>query len=317
MLQAQLAQTAMGSTVAVLVYLMALRAFGLGTAVIAGLAMALAPFSLFMTTVLLTETLFTFLMAVSVSFWTRRQAVPAGLFLGAATLTRAAALPLIAAVLLVGLLLKSDRWRNLKLGLVALAIVAPWTVRNAVTMGAFIPVANIGIGANMLFGTKRCALRVGQQVHQHSFRIPTSLASWRQGRRRRTASAKWQAWPGRTSSPHSLDWLWVRLKQYPRYWLGTGYFISPHVAVKYGFVAAGAVFWVLVAAGMFLARRRWRDLYPLALFPIVTSAAHFVGSAEERSQFRHRAHGHDLCRLRRDRPSVAPCGGRGAPAVAV
>jgi 4-amino-4-deoxy-L-arabinose transferase-like glycosyltransferase len=280
-LQVRLVQVALGSIVAVLAYVMALEAFGLASAVIAGLAMALAPLSIYMTGLLLTETLFAFLMTVSVWFWTRRQGVLAGCFLGAATLTRAAALPLSGAVLLLGLLLKSDRRLNLKLGLVALAIVAPWTLRNAVTQGAFIPVANVGWGANLLFGTIDVPYGSGNEFVTFSqdpdvARIVAARPTPHDGEREMAAVAMARI----GAAP--LDWLWVRVKQYPRYWVGTGAFVSWHPAVKAAFVAGGIAFWLLVASGMFLARRRWRELYPLAVFPIVMSLAHFVGSAEER-----------------------------------
>jgi 4-amino-4-deoxy-L-arabinose transferase-like glycosyltransferase len=131
----------------------AFETFGFGAALFAGLAMALAPLSAYMTVLLLSETLFTFLLAASLWFWTRKQGVLAGLMLGAATLARAVCLPMVGALLLLSLITKANRALHLKIALMAIVVVAPWTIRNAITMHAFIPVNSIGFGANMLLGT--------------------------------------------------------------------------------------------------------------------------------------------------------------------
>ena len=281
LLEVQLAQALLGTIVAVFAYALALHFFGLGCAVLAGLASALAPLSVHITTLLLSETLFAFLLTGSVWFWARRQGVLAGLLLGAATLTRAIALPLVGVVLLAGLLLKADRRVNLTMALVALLVVSCWTVRNYVATGTFVPVATYGFGTNLLVGTIDVPYGSGNEfmtyvldpdfkrLSQSDLPVPEA-----ERQMRRVALERVAADP--------LNWLLVRLKQNPRYWLATGNYLSLNPLLKYSFVAGSALYWLLAAAGMVLARRRWRELYLLALFPIVGSATFFIGSAEER-----------------------------------
>jgi 4-amino-4-deoxy-L-arabinose transferase-like glycosyltransferase len=262
-------------------YLMALEAFGFGAAVVAGLATALGPFTLVTTALFYSETLFTFLFTASLWSWSRKRGILAGLLLGAATLTRSVCFPLIGIALLLALFAKTNRSLHLKLALAALVIVAPWTLRNAVTQHAFIPVANIGWGANMLIGTIDVPYGSGNEwitlSQDRGFMdIIESAPTADEAEKRMSALASERI----RAAP--LHWLWIRLKQYPRFWLGTGDFISMQPVVKYGYILGACAFWGLAGAGLFLARRRWRDLYPLALFPILLAGAHFLGSAEER-----------------------------------
>ncbi len=270
-----------GGLGAMLVYLMALEAFGFGVALTAGLAMALAPFTAFTTALFLSETLFTFFLTASLWFWTRKKGVLAGIFLGAATLTRAVTLPIIGIVLLLGLLVKFNRPLHLKVALAALVIIAPWTIRNAITQGAFIPVASVGWGANMLFGTIDVPYGSGPMFM--SYTQDKGYAEIV-----RTAPTKHEAEKqmGRLAVERireaPLRWLWLRIKEVPRFWLGSGDMISMHPAFKYSYRLAAVGFWGLAVAGIFLARRRWRELYPLAMIPTLLALAHAIGSAEER-----------------------------------
>lgn len=281
LLEVQLAQAVLGTGVALLAYAIALHAFGLPCAILAGLASALGPLSVYVTSLLLSETLFAFLLTGSVWLWSRRQGVLAGCLLGAATLTRAVVLPLIGVVLLAGLLLKGDRRRNLAMAFVAIAVVACWTGRNYVATGSFVPVATYGFGANLLVGTIDVPYGSGntfvtymrdpdfKRLSESGLPVPEIEREMRRVALERVVAAP-------------LDWLLVRLKQNLRYWLATGNHLSLHPVVKYSFVAGSVLYWLLVASGMILALRRWRELYLLALFPIIVSATHFIGSAEER-----------------------------------
>jgi 4-amino-4-deoxy-L-arabinose transferase-like glycosyltransferase len=144
LLEVRLAQALLGTLVALMVYAIALKAFGFGAALVAGLAVALGPLTALMTALFLSETLFTFLFTASLWFWTRKNGAMAGIMLGAATLTRAVSLPVVGIVLLLGLLMKSNRALHLQVALVALATIALWTIRNAITQHAFVPVASVG-----------------------------------------------------------------------------------------------------------------------------------------------------------------------------
>ena len=281
LLEVWLVQGIVGTLVAMLVYSMALEAFGFGAALVAGLAMALAPFTAFTTVLFLSETLFTFFLTASLWFWTRKKAVLAGIFLGAATLTRAVSLPIIGVVLLLGLLVKFNRPLHFKVALAALAIIAPWTIRNAITQHAFIPVASVGWGANMLFGTIDVPYGSGPPFISYAqdkgyADIIRTAPTIHDGEKQMGKLAVERI----REAP--LHWLWLRIKEVPRFWLGSGDMISMHPAFKFFYRLAAVGFWGLAVAGVFFARRRWRELYPLALVPTLLALAHSVGSAEER-----------------------------------
>ena len=279
--EVRLAQVVLGTLAALMAYLIALQAFGFGAAMLAGMATALGPLTLHLTALLYSETLFTFLFTASLWFWTQKRGILAGLLLGAAALTRSVCLPLIGIALVLALLTKFNRAVHLKLALAALLLVVPWTVRNAMTQHAFIPIANVGWGANMLIGTIDVPygsgndwITLGQDKEFIGIIQSAPTADEAERRMSTLAAERIRAAP--------LHWFWVRLKQYPRFWLGTGDMISMQPVVKYGYILGAVLFWGLAVIGLFLARRRWRELYPLALFPVLLAGAHFLGSAEER-----------------------------------
>jgi 4-amino-4-deoxy-L-arabinose transferase-like glycosyltransferase len=281
LLEVRVAQAALGAATALLVYLIALQMFGLGPALIAGLAMALAPVSAHMAAILLSETLFTFLLTASLWCWTRKKGVLAGILLGAATLARAVTLPLVGALLLLGCLWKVNRGLHFKIAIAAVCVIAPWTIRNAITQHAFIPVASIGFGANVLLGTIDVPYGSGNEFmtfnedKDFTDTIRTSPTVY-EAERRMSALAieRIRAAP--------IHWLWVRVKQSPRFWIGTGSIVSSQPVVRYGFIAGSVAFWGLAIWGMFLARGRWRELYPIVFFPTLLAMAHFIGSGDER-----------------------------------
>lgn len=280
-LEVWLAQVVLGALVAMLVYLMALEAFGFGAALVAGLAVALGPSTAYVTALFLSETLFTFLLTASMWFWTRKSGVMAGIFLGAATLARAVSLPLAGVVLLLGLLMKFNRTLNLKMALVALAVIAPWTIRNAITQSAFIPVASVGWGANMLLGTIDVPYGTGSEwityAQDKGFSEIASKAETPHEAEKQMGALAFER-----IRQDPLHWLWLRVKQAPRFWLGSGDMISMHPAFKYAYRLGAVGFWALAVAGMILAWRRWRELYLLALFPTLLALGHATGSPEER-----------------------------------
>jgi len=243
-LEVRLVQAFLGTTVALLVYLIALQAFGLGAGLIAGLAMALAPLTVYTTAILLSETLFTFLLTASLWCWTRKQGVLAGLLLGAATLARAVSLPLIGVVLLLAILWKADRRLHFKIAVAALVVVTPWTLRNAVTQHAFIPVSSIGWGANLLLGTIDVPYGSGNEFATFDKdRDFTTIARGTPDPNDAERQMSKVAIERIRAAP--LHWLWVRIKQYPRFWIGTGSFISMQPVVGYSFILGSAVFWAL------------------------------------------------------------------------
>jgi 4-amino-4-deoxy-L-arabinose transferase-like glycosyltransferase len=290
----RLVQALLGACVAALVYLTALRAFGSRAAMFAGLAATLAPLTIFTTTVLLTETLFSFLLMLGLWFWGRQQGFVAGLLIGMATLTRAVLSPLLGVVALLAVVLKFNRATHVKLLLGALLVIAPWTARNAATQHAFIPVASMGWGANVLLATVDVPYGAGNvwavidQGGASTKFVRDSFAD-----AIRTSSSEAQAESRMFAAGMAeiakapVHWFLVRLKQYPRLFVGAPNYLGSTLPVSPGllkviFGAGGIAFFVLAVAGLFLARRRWREIYHLALFPIVLCVAQFPALTEER-----------------------------------
>ena len=282
----RVAQAVMGGFVAVFVYLIALRAFGPGTAVVAGLAMALAPHSIYLTTLILTETLFSFLLTAGFWLWGRQQGLLAGLAIGAATLTRAVALPFVAVIALMALFLRFNRGLHARIALAAVVVIAPWTVRNVVTQDAFIPVASMGWGANVLMGTIDVpygASDLWERAHADpAFRtiIETSPTE-------REAEGQMMAEGLRRIREAPFDWLAVRFKQYPRLFLGAPHYIYgsvplPASIVKAAFLLGNLAFVALATWGLATSWTRWRDTYPLALFLVLIAVLQFPALTEQR-----------------------------------
>ena len=123
---------------------------------------AVLPNAIAWTPALLSETLFTFVFVVALWLLVTRggdsrwavMAALFGLIVGVATLTRGPGLVLIPLALIFWLM--RDGWRpafarTVVASLVVVAVVAPWTVRNAVVMDSFIPIASSG-GVNLRMG---------------------------------------------------------------------------------------------------------------------------------------------------------------------
>jgi len=281
-----LAQALLGGAVAWLVYSMALSAFGLRVAVIAGIGMALAPTSSYLVLLVITEVLFTFLLVGCLWFWGRQQGFAAGLLLGAATLARPISLYLALLIGLAGLAIKFNRTLHLRLALGAVLVIAPWTVRNAITQHEFIPVATYGWGVAPFLGTIYVPYGSGNHFEvwfsDKEFQDIVATSSTEEEAERRFArSARERI----VRDP--VRWVWIRLKQYPRVFLDNGtnfmrFVPLPAVAVQGLFAAASIVFFLLSICGLYLARKEWRRVYHLALVPVVLLAFQFPAHADSR-----------------------------------
>ena len=132
-----------------LLYLLARRLFDRLTATIAAAFLALLPGSILWTGVLLSETLFAFMLVgfFALVAWLphRPWAVAVlGVAIGLSILTRGEGILLIPAVLAVWWPeLSRRRWlvRALALGAVALLVVAPWSARNTQVLDTFVPLS--------------------------------------------------------------------------------------------------------------------------------------------------------------------------------
>lgn len=278
-------QAVLGGGVALLVYLMALRAFDRRSALLSGMAMALAPLSTFLVVHILSETLFVFLLTLGLWLWGGKRWVLAGIVLGAATLTRAVLLPMFAAIALLAVLFRFNRSGHVRLLLAAVLVIAPWTIRNVVTQHAVIPVASMGWGANLFLGLFDIPYNAGNpwlivnkdEAFQRIIKIPSETEAERAFMREALVRI----------AEDPLHWAYVRLKQYPRLFLSSGLYLRevvpvPEQVMRLTYASAGLLFVFLSIAGMVLARKAWRAVYHLALFPIILCVAQFPAVGEER-----------------------------------
>jgi 4-amino-4-deoxy-L-arabinose transferase-like glycosyltransferase len=279
-------QALLGGMVAWLVYSMALSALGLKVAVIAGVGMALAPMSAFFVLVFLTETLFTFLLTSCLWLWSRQQGLLAGLLLGAATLTRPISLFLVLLIGIAGLAIKFNRALHLRLALGAVLVIAPWTVRNAITQHDFIPVATYGWGSTPFFASIDVPYGSGMpfDVWSKDNEFKDIVAT---SRTEKEAEHRFAQAARERIARDPLHWFWIRLKQYPRLFLEYGTYFMPFVplstvVVKSVFVVSSIMFLLLSICGIYLARKEWRHVYYLALVPLVLAILQFPAHADPR-----------------------------------
>lgn len=165
-------QILVDSLTTVVVYLIGVMIFGAMAGLICGVLLAAYPFSIYPTLYIGPETYFTFLFSLFVLLmilafrrddW--RYFAGAGLTLGVATMMRGTTqfLPLFLVVLVPMFMPLRKR---LVLGLVAFLVsfvlaLLPWTVRNAIVLHSFIPVASGGIV--FLWGSSPNFLEIDQR----------------------------------------------------------------------------------------------------------------------------------------------------------
>lgn len=151
----RLVMAVVGSGTVVLVTYLGRRVGGRAVGIVAGVLAATYPMLALPDVILMTETLFAFLVVASLLLAYRADATPTplrcavlGLVLGFASLTRAEAM-VLAVFLVVPLAWRvhdASAWRRLGLGAIVLAaaavVVLPWSIRNYRTFHAFVPVSN-------------------------------------------------------------------------------------------------------------------------------------------------------------------------------
>lgn len=139
----------LGTATAVLLYLVGLRLFGRAGARLAGATFVVLPGTIFLTGLFLSETTFIFalvgFLALALYLPDRRWTPAAlGLVIGLTALTRGEGVLMAVIPLAMWWGLPRGAWLRraaLLLGVMVLT-VAPWTIRNAIVMDAFIPVAS-------------------------------------------------------------------------------------------------------------------------------------------------------------------------------
>ncbi len=297
-----LIQVVLGAATVGLVYLIARDPFGRTTAVLAAVGMTLAPMTCHFTVVPLTETLFTFLVTMGLFLWGRGRVVGTGMILGLAMLTRPTLLPFLICLLLLPLLPAwRSHWRShLLIFILAIGVTAVWVVRNAIVFNRFIPVASSGWGTNLLCGTLETD--TGGRVWDGKVWGPLNLETHpllqveevdeTDKDRVRLSRAV------RRIVDHPLDWLKVRVKQYPKLLVDNGdYLLGSHnlsireaisagrplvVLLKVIFILGNLLVLTLAGYGVFRERGRFVELEHIMLFPIFLLAIHLPTWIEPR-----------------------------------
>jgi 4-amino-4-deoxy-L-arabinose transferase-like glycosyltransferase len=287
-------QAVLGAITVGLVYSIADRFFGRRAAIIAALGLALAPMTSRYAAVLLTESIFTFLLIAGTWAWGRQHAVICGFAFGLAVLARTSLLPYVLLLGIAGTLpiVHGNRQVYRRIAIVALLTVAPWVIRNVIEVGR-VTVADASWGNNLLLGTvplypganRYAAIRaeVGESPDTPSVTLEAASA--------RLAVSRIRGDPPR--------WIRARLSQYPFLFVDTGDYL-PLQANRTGFLRAWSerawstlilkttflcgnlVLLVLAAKGMWRSRHRASEIVPLWSVPAYYAAAHVPMFVEPR-----------------------------------
>jgi len=162
LLAVRMVQALLGGALCAVVFIIGKNLFGQAAGLAAAAVAAFDPFLAYFSGLILTETLFAFLLAAGFACLLKteggsvRYAVAAGLVLGAATLVRSSALPMLPLTAAAWILL---RWRRpravrtaLVLAAVSMLVQVPWAVRNHRQTGTF-TFATLSGGMSLYEGT--------------------------------------------------------------------------------------------------------------------------------------------------------------------
>ncbi len=275
----RLLQALLDSVTVLLVYGIARQLFGGRVALLAGTGTALYPLLIYETGLIIPETLSYTLQFAAIVLLLQlhtagHRALPllSGLLIGLTVLARPTAAlwaPLILLwIIWPGLMRRS--WEKLALTLAGLAVVfAPWVLRNALALGAFVPISSNG-AVNIWCGNNPLADGGSVQPTQETWNgadYPTrGLHGW---------AGLSEVESNQRFADRGLAWIrenpamFARLipKKLARLWSPVSY------SVQFGRQASGAlvalalppylVFLALAFAGIYRHRRAWRQTFPL------------------------------------------------------
>ena len=236
-----LAQVRLGALIALLVYLVALRALGLPVAIVAGMGMALAPESASYVMVALTETLYTFLVIAFLWLWGKKRGLLAGLVLGAAALIRSTALVLVPLILLMGLVWGFNRTIHLNIALGALLAIGPWVARNFANSARVHPHRDLWVGFRAVLFHGECALPQWKSLYGLACRqrIRGHLCG-REPLHSKLPSAAFVEAAVQRITNYPLGYLWNRVTEYPRNFLDHGASYMPLIPLPELIVKSGS-----------------------------------------------------------------------------
>ena len=291
-----LVQIICSASTVVLVYLIAKDHFSHRLALIAALGATFAPMTVHYTAVILTESVFTFLVTLGFFLWGRNHGVQSGLAFGVAALTRTVVIPFVACLVLLTFL---RSWRhNRRLYLLifvsAIGVTSVWLIRNAVVFRKFILVQSTGYGVNLVAGTTETQI-YGDDVWP---KVLKDLESNKDTQDEADTDRKYLRRAVERVKTDPSRYLRTRLKQYPRLFLDSGDYLLGSsnitfnealqkrralvVIIKLSFMVGNIAVFVLAIYGIFLERRRFVLLSHITLFPVFLSLIHLPMWIESR-----------------------------------
>ena len=298
-------QVVVATATVLLTYLIADELFGEPVAILCGALLALAPMTSRFSTVILTETVFTFLIVLGMWAWLRSRTLLGGIALGLATLTRASSLPYLILLAAYGLLRRREPSGRsaLVVALAALVTVSPWVGRNLVEVDRF-TVADAGWGLNLFYGTidlQSGSNRWSQLLAAHA-RIGTGTLS--PNSTSQTANGTYPERQARQFAlswirQHPLTWIRIRLRQWRWLFIDTGDYLPvaanklsfrdaiqqrrlSTVALKAAFVGGNVLLILFAIRGVSSLAGRLTETMPVWTFPVYLSAAHAAVYVEPR-----------------------------------
>jgi 4-amino-4-deoxy-L-arabinose transferase-like glycosyltransferase len=278
-------QALLGAITVALVYLTGVRQGGRAVALLAGGGLAIAPMTGRFTAVILSETLFTFLVALGVFLWIRKRYALTGLAFGLGILTRVTLLPF---VVLLPLLSLMKRWREQRrayvlLACAAIAVSSIWIVRNAFVFHRFIPVAASGYGTNLLIGSMDIADADNVSRRKALLAKVDSAGGVPATEETEFDRVRMRAALNRIKD-NPVHWLAVRARQYPRLFIDNGSYLFgsegvplsqaiherrvSQVIIRSALILANLAVFVLAVAGVWIRRSPLVDSAELWLFPL-------------------------------------------------
>jgi 4-amino-4-deoxy-L-arabinose transferase-like glycosyltransferase len=291
-----LVQIICGAATVALVYLIAKDRYPHRVALTAALGATFAPMTVHYTAVILSETVFTFLLALGFFWWGRNHGVAAGLVFGLAALTRTIVIPFLACLAFLALL---PPWRNnrrlyLLIFVSAIGVTSVWIMRNAVVFRKFILVQSSGYGVNLFAGTIETQI-YGDDVWTKVMKEIGSNEDDAQDESDTDRKYMLRAVERIKTDP--TQYLRARLKQYPRLFLDSGDYLLGSsnitfqealqkrraiVVIKGSFILGNIAIFVLAIYGVFLERRRFVSVSHIILFPVFLSLVHLPMWIESR-----------------------------------
>ncbi|HVF46332.1 MAG TPA: glycosyltransferase family 39 protein [Pyrinomonadaceae bacterium] len=298
-----IANVALGSVTVCLTYLIARDRFDRRIALVAAAMLAFGPMTCLFTVTVLTETLFTFLVALAIFLWGRGLFAGAGTAFGLSALTRPSIFPYLAALPLLAIFPSFRRfWRGYLIILAAVLVVASgWIIRNATVFDRFILVASSGWGTNLLCGTLETDTggRVWNGDAWAPLDLKTNPVTQVEGItdeteidrvRMKTAISRIAEAP--------VNWMVVRAKQYPKLFIDNGDYLlgagnlplreafragrADVIFVKVLFLGANLAVLMLAVYGIFTLRARLADHAHIVLFPVFGMLIHLPAWIEPR-----------------------------------